>query len=222
MPNSIAPSLHGDCDKPFGLGFNFMGHYKNLSLENIVEEIDGIVYTEEWKDVVGYEGLYKVSNFGRVKSMGTENKSHLEKIKNQRFPKNGYLLVSIWKDNKEKKLLVHRIVAKHFLVNPFSKLTVNHKKGIKIDNRVWQLEWATQSENSKHSYDVLNRKTNPLRGINHPRSKKVRQVNKSGQVIRVFDTVTEAAIFVGASVSHIARVCRGVEKSAKGFKWKYV
>jgi len=222
QPSSNALPFNGDCDKPFGLGFNFMEYYKNLSLENIIEIIDGVKYEEQWRPAVGYEKLYMVSDFGRVKSNGTKDGNHLVKIKSQRYPKNGYLQVSIWKNNKEKKVLVHRMVALAFIDNPHGKKTVNHKFGIKTDNRSKMLEWATQSENGKHSYDVLNRQTNPLRGLDHPKSKKVVQLDKNGNELQVFDTVTIAASFVGAGISHIARVCRGVEKSAKGFKWKYL
>ena len=211
MVRVIKPSVVG--------AFNFMEHWKNLSLENIVEEIDGIVYTEEWKPVVGYEKLYMVSSFGRVKSLGCYN--HPEKIKNQRFPKNGYLLVSIWENNKEKKLLVHRMVAKAFIPNPDNKKTVNHKQGNKKDNRWLKLEWNTRQENTIHSYRELGRKSNPLRGANHSRAKKVIQKDKNGDIINKYDTVTEAAFINKIGISHIARVCRGVEKSAHGFKWEY-
>lgn len=118
---------------------------------------------EVWKKVKGFEN-YEVSNYGNVKSL-KYNKIRLlkqEKVK-------GYLRVSLSKENKVKRFQVHRLVAESFITNYLNKPCVNHINGIKIDNRVSNLEWATYSENEIHSYNYLQKK-------NHNRKLKDEQV----------------------------------------------
>ena len=104
--------------------------------------------SEIWKDVLGYEGHYLVSNIGQVKSI----KFKKNKILNPSTNNKGYLYISLYKNNTQIRRLVHRIVAEAFLSNPREKLTVNHINGIKTDNAVINLEWATYSENNKHAF----------------------------------------------------------------------
>lgn len=127
----------------------------NFSIENITDTIDGISYTEKWKDIRGYEGLYAVSSFGRIKSYSKMKGCFLQKehILKQKIRKdNGYLDVRVSKGNIAKSLLVHRIVANHFVVNAEGKPQVNHIFGNKFDNFYKHLEWTTSSENLKHSF----------------------------------------------------------------------
>ena len=117
---------------------------------------------EIWKDVVGYEGLYQVSNYGRVKSLPkihktTKNYNKLgyitkEKILRQRKTQRGYFIVTLYKDQKGKSLYVHRLVANMFILNKDNKPCINHKNGDKKDNKVTNLEWCTYSENMIHAY----------------------------------------------------------------------
>ena len=108
---------------------------------------------ERWRWVDGYEGLYMVSTLGDV--MAAPHGYKDGKPLNQRKSNNGYLLVSLYKDGLYKHSLVHRLVAKAFIPNPEKKDQVNHKNGIKSDNRVCNLEWMTCSENIRHKFDVL-------------------------------------------------------------------
>lgn len=161
-PGADASYLHGIDEKPSVFGLNyFMEHYKNRSLENITEEIDGIVYTEEWKDINGYEGRYQVSTFGRIKSIARLKKRkdgtfHKAKaiIKKLRLIKFGYITVFLYKDDKYKHHLVHVLVANAFIKKGDGLLEVNHIKGIKNDNRAIKLEWLTKSDNIKHAYSL--------------------------------------------------------------------
>jgi hypothetical protein len=189
-------------------GFIFMEHYKNLSLN----DIEG----EKWLPMVGFDN-YWVSNLGRIKSFSFGK----FKIKAQRHPKNGYLLVSIWKNNKEKKVLVHRAVAMAFLGVDSDKKTVNHKNGIKQDNSLENLEWMTQSENAYHSFKYLNRKTTNLKGKGHPKSKHVFQFDLSGNLIAKYANANEAALFYKIGRRAISAVCNGRYKTYKKYRWSY-
>lgn len=137
-----------------------MEHYKNLSLKDIVINIDGIKVREIWKDVVGYEGYYAVSNFGRVKSFsrmvwtGRKHNKRKERILRQKINKYGYLLVAPQVGKIRKYSFVHTLVAKAFIKNPENKNQVNHKWGNKKDNRPSELEWMTAKENSNHAISI--------------------------------------------------------------------
>jgi hypothetical protein len=104
---------------------------------------------ENWKDVIGYEGLYQVSDMGRVKSIGYGK----EKIMKPGTKKIGYCYVILSKDGIKKSHNIHRLIAIHFLDNPDNEKTINHINGIKTDNRLENLEWCSQSHNIKHAFD---------------------------------------------------------------------
>lgn len=140
-----------------------MDYYKNLDLKDIIYfcEYDLVWKTEEWRDIVGYEGFYKISNLGRIKSLPgiltTKNgviKPRYNKIKNQTIKSNGYLSVMLSIDRINYRFHVHRLVALAFIPNPENKPEVNHKKPIKTNNIINNLEWNTKLENVRHS--VLN------------------------------------------------------------------
>lgn len=110
---------------------------------------------EVWKDIVGYEGLYKVSSFGNI--MATykpKNQHQMNRILKFNVIK-GYHHVQLHNKNSVKSVRVHRMVAMAFLTNPENKPAVNHLNGIKSDNKIVNLQWCTHSENEKHSYSVL-------------------------------------------------------------------
>ena len=129
---------------------------------------------EIWKNIPGYEGSYKCSNLGRIKSLkrkckgGNNIRTVPEKYLKYRITYSGYFRVALTKDKKTKDYFVHRIVAMTFLINPDNKPFVNHKKGIKTDDRASMLEWCTQSENEIHAHKIglKNHK-----GENHPSAK---------------------------------------------------
>ena len=113
---------------------------------------------ERWRWVEGYEGLYMVSDKGRV--MGTPKKTHYGHILAQKETSQGYMSVCLFKEGATKYFSVHRLVASAFISNPKSKREINHKDGDKKNNCVDNLEWVTRSENEKHAYGVLGKKPN--------------------------------------------------------------
>lgn len=115
------------------------------------------IMKEIWQDIKDYEGLYKISSLGRIKSlervkiMPTGGKQVLpERICKQKINK-GYWLINLCKYGKKETLKVHRIVCEAFHTNPFNKPSVNHKNGIKTDNRAVNVEWNTDAENMQHA-----------------------------------------------------------------------
>lgn len=112
---------------------------------------------EIWKPIKGYEGRYEVSTLGRVKSLKRiSDQNHLlpERILKACNGKSDYLITGLRKDRKKKSYPVHRLVALTFLPNPENKQQVNHKNGVKHDNRLCNLEWVTPYENTKHALET--------------------------------------------------------------------
>jgi hypothetical protein len=184
---------------------------------------------EIWKDVIGYEDIYKVSNLGMIKSLGrsasfgTGNGKRPEIILKLSLYNNGYYMVSLCENGKRTVLLIHRLVALAFLLNKENKPCVNHKNGIKTDNRVQNLEWVTYSENSLHSFRELNRKTYNLGkfGKYHTSSKNVFQFDLNGKFIKFHESLTDAANENGYKVNNISMCATRKQKTAYGFLWRY-
>lgn len=99
---------------------------------------------EQWKDVVGYDGLYEVSNLGRIRN--SKRKTLVTPFKNER----GYLRCELWKNNRRKRYRVHRIVANAWIPKIDGKTHINHINEVKTDNRVENLEWCTQAYNNSY------------------------------------------------------------------------
>lgn len=199
--------------------------YKNLKLKNLNGEV--------WKDINGYEGIYQISNMGRVRSLRrikkgwetnnrgfcTSSKIIEERILKQHF--NKYLYARLFNDSKYKSHGVHRLVGQHFIPNPENKPEINHKWGIKTDNRATELEWSTPKQNMQHAVSIGLHKTHSLKGSENKCSKPVEKIDMNGKLIKTFVSATEAAASVGVCCSAIAACCTGRYKLIKGFKWIY-
>ncbi len=213
-------SLYCVLDKPSISGiFIFMEHWENLSLE----DING----ETWSDVLFYEGLYKISSYGRVKSLKrktSQGKLLIESIKKPVYDKDGYKFVVLCKNGVVSSKRVHRMVCESFYGINKNKPIVNHINGVKYDNRVDNLEWCTRSENQLHAYrtglqvSLLKGKT----GASSLFSKKVAKMNLSGEIIQIYDGVRDAGRVTGINRCSIGQACKGNYITAGGYKWKYL
>lgn len=167
---------------------------------------------EIWKDVPGYEGRYMVSSYGRVMSLNYMHTGSA-RIMVQTIGTDGYCQLLLFKDGKAKFWQVHRLVATVFIPNPYNKKCVDHINGIKTDNRVDNLRWCTYKEN------VNNPVTRPKMGVCNKQC--VIQMTLDGEYVREWDSVTNAAIGIGAKVGPISACCRGASKYSYGYKWRY-
>ena len=185
---------------------------------------------EQWKtavyDGIVYEGLYKVSNLGRIKNINYRNTGR-ERLMNPVERKDGYLQVDLSKNKETKTCLVHRLVAFAFLENPENKPYINHKiegdEGKKINMVIFNtdgsinkekttIEWVTAKENINHG-------THNERSAK-ARSKKVLQLTLTGELIREWESTHECGRN-GFNQGLVAACCRGERKTHKGFRWEY-
>ena len=174
--------------------------------------------TEEvWRDVKGYEGLYQVSDQGRVKSLERKNsygRTVKERILKPAFDGWGYLIVTLCAGGKRKNLMVHRLVCEAFNDNRDEKPEVNHINEIKTDNRACNLEWCTRRENLNHG----KRSERSAKTLSKP----ICQYTLDEKIVKTWTSLTEVKRQTGFGQSHISQVANGKRKQAYGFIWKYI
>lgn len=152
---------------------------------------------EKWKDVVGFEGFYKVSNSGDVK-----NKKG--KLKKKILDKDGYVYYFLYKDGKRKSARAHRLVAEAFIPNPENKPVINHKDENKQNNSDTNLEWCDVNYNNRYS-----------------KSKKVLQFDLKGNFIKEWECVRDIVRELGFNIECITGCCSRKYKTSHGFIWRY-
>lgn len=144
---------------------------------------------ETWKNIEGYDGIYFVSNFGRIKSSGNGERKRCESILKGVKNKFGYLIVGLSKNGHQSSKYIHRLVAEAFLGK--SELNVNHKNGIKTDNRIDNLEYVSSRENTIHYHKSKGRKFTGVikRGCKYSATA---YLNGKNRYLGIFDTELEA------------------------------
>lgn len=172
-----------------------------LNVTDLEEEI--------WKDIVGYENYYQISNWGRVKSL-KYNHSNFQKILRTQLTKKGYVRVTFQIKKKRKSFSVHRLVAEAFIPNPENKPQVNHKDTNKQNNKLENLEWNTNGENQRHSV------TNGLKFM-----KKTLQYDLKGNFIKEWNSTKEIERELGIYNARISRCCLGEYTHTHGYIFVY-
>lgn len=182
---------------------------------------------EKWKDVVGFEGLYLVSENGKIKSISRSHKMKTKSgevvdrwrvgrtMRQYSSGKGGYYKVVLSRDGIRHRLFVHRIVADAFVPNLRNAPVVNHKDGDKKNNCADNLEWCTQAHNLRHAADV------GLRNL-HAGKKPVAQYDMDGNLIKIWDSCTDASNELGGCLQNIWQCAKGKTRTAYGFKWARV
>ena len=175
---------------------------------------------EIWKTAVYdgeiYEGLYKVSNLGKILSLNY-NHTGRERLMNPSTDKDGYLKVHLSKNKETKDCYVHRLVAETFITNPENLPEVNHIDEDKTNNRVDNLEWKSHKDNCNHG--TRNERAAKA-NTNGKLSKRVLQLSLTGDLIREWPSTMECERN-GFHQGAVAACCQGKRKSHKGFRWMY-
>lgn len=190
---------------------------------------------EEWKDIIGYSGIYQISNSGMVRVLERKVNSNFknadiitrkEKIIRPGIDKFGYKRVALQLFGRPRKSFsVHRLVALHFIPNPDSKPFINHIDSNPSNNNVDNLEWCTQSENIQHAYNIGRKfgpKTNVGKiGVLANTSKKVNQFSLDGILLKTWDCILDAQRAHGYNGPNISKCCLNKIQTAYGYKWQH-
>jgi hypothetical protein len=196
--------------------------YLNKNKKSCIQDLEN----EIWKDVVGYEGIYQISNKQRIKRIALSkiidniNVDFQERIVKTRLNYKGYDVLNLCKNKERISTSLHRIIAKAFIPNPENKHQVNHINGIRKDNRIENLEWTTVSENVLHSYRKLGKKSNTLGKLNRC-GKKVAYYDLLGNLKGTFLSTMDAERNLKVKNTNISAVCLGKKNKTNGYIFKY-
>lgn len=185
---------------------------------------------EVWKPVVGYEGLYEVSNLGNVRSVDSvriihnQYGEHLGKYKGRiRKPSkdnDGYLHVKLSCQCIQKAFMIHRLVAEAFMPNPDNLPEVNHINEDKTDNRVENLSWVSHIQNINHA--SRNQRVAETLKNRSDCSKRVAQYTLGGVLVAIYPSIMEVYRQKGYNSASISMACNNKRKSAYGYYWNYL
>lgn len=215
----LQSSLTSRIDKPSASGANlFMNKEIEIKLKELEKRIGYLesyiqkysvlaIQDEIWKPIIGYEGLYEVSDLGRFKSIGGYSHSLLGTDRSNVH----YTRISLCKDGETKHFSAHRVVAIHFVDNddPINKTNVHHKNAIRNDNRAVNLEWVTQGQNM--SYAIQSGNLQPKRGIDHYRCTITEE--KVLEIYNASGTHEEIAKTMGLKRQQVSKIKSGISWS---------
>lgn len=176
---------------------------------------------EIWRDIKGYDGLYQVSNEGRVKSVDrvieTSNGKRLYKgrIITPYEKKNGYYTVDLYNKGKKEKKFVHKLVGDTFIPNPHKYTVVDHIDGDKQNNNIENLRWCTQQQNNNFELYRSHQKNNKLK------SKIVYMYDSNDLLIAIYPSTKEVERQMNIHSGTVSKWCLGKCEDKKGYKWSY-
>ena len=181
--------------------------------------------SEVWRDIEGYEGLYQVSDQGRVKSLEriTIKKDGRRFTVKERVLKpcdngRGYLYISLSDGTGEhKRHYIHRLVGEAFVPNPLEVEDVNHKDENPSNNHASNLEWVTHKENLNYG----TRQERARKAIVEAQGRAVRQLSRDGELVAEYESLSAAGNATGTHVPNIIKCAKGIYKTAGGYIWKY-
>lgn len=175
--------------------------------------------TEIWKDIKGYEGLYQVSDMGRVKSLSRKINSAIQPSKSRLKIETiltqtrafKYLKVMLANNKVNKVYFVHRLVCSAFMLNPDNLEQINHKDGNKYNNRLDNLEWCSRSDNAKHSFKL---------GLSYQaRAKRIKVIKDNVHLI-TFGTILTTAKCTNVDRRNIYKILSGKQIQSKGYSFE--
>jgi hypothetical protein len=171
---------------------------------------------ENWRNVIGYESLYQVSDKGNMRSLITSKDLKLYK------DRLGYIYISLSKDGKSKKYKVHRLVLSAFGRLPKEKEQCNHINGRKFDNRITNLEWLSAGDNQRHAF-AIGLKHGKSGSLNPSWIARINQLDLSGKKLRTWESLREIMRETGFDKSAIHRHIKGNKNysHAYGFRWEF-
>lgn len=180
---------------------------------------------EIFKDIHGFEGLYLISSFGRIKSLGngksSDPRTKVERFLKTRIKNSGYEQVKLCKNGKCNHYLVHRLMAVTFIENRNNLPEINHIDGNKQNNTLSNLEWVSSSENQIHAFKLGLQKS--IKGKDNKQSIPVLQLSKDGLLIKEWGSIKQIKREAGLNTYGIIGCCKNKVKykTAYGFKWQY-
>ncbi|MFT8488006.1 NUMOD4 domain-containing protein [Oenococcus sicerae] len=183
---------------------------------------------EIWKDIPGYEGLYQVSNLGRVKSFDRlivrKQGNYLSKgkiLKGFR-QNNNYLIADLYNAKIRRHYLIHRLVAQAFIPNPNHYPQINHKDENKSNNCVENLEWVTAKQNMNYGTAINRRlQKTDYKKIGKDKEKYISALSSNG-IKTIFSSLTKASLILKINIGHISEAANGKRPKAGGYKWEFV
>lgn len=185
-----------------------------MSSEIIPDSTSAVIIPPDARSVVGYEGFYAVTPDGEVYRVAPGKRTRVGRRRKPVKNRYGYYTVCLYRNGGMKRYSVHRLVAIAFIPNLLNLPQINHKNGIRADNRVENLEWCDNAHNQRHAYAELGRKPShqrPVLGIHLVSGVKL-----------YMPSVCEASRFLRGKQGHISEACQGKRRTAYGYHWRYL